>query len=185
MGAASAIAAGDDHTCAIREGSGAVVCWGADADGQASPPLFLNGVQGHATAIAAGTGYSLAIQTWFECDDQLDNDGDGLVDFPDDPGCTAPDGETESPACDDGADNDGDGRIDDADPGCPFPAALLEDPVCDDGLDNDGDGEVDFADPHCTAAWPYSEHGSCGLGAELVGLLALAMWLEWRKSPRV
>lgn len=55
------------------------------------------------------------------CADGADNDGDGLIDFPNDPGCSsASDGdETEPAQCADGLDNDGDGRIDHADdPGC-------------------------------------------------------------------
>ena len=55
------------------------------------------------------------------CSDAQDNDGDGLVDFPADPGCTsADDGDETDPAqCSDGKDNDGDGLIDfPADKGC-------------------------------------------------------------------
>ena len=52
------------------------------------------------------------------CSDQIDNDGDGAIDYPDDPGCRDPNGWTEEPACDDGFDNDGDGAIDLADLGC-------------------------------------------------------------------
>ena len=48
------------------------------------------------------------------CSDGSDNDGDGLIDFPNDPGCSSPDddGETDPPQCSDGKDNDGDGLID-------------------------------------------------------------------------
>jgi hypothetical protein len=46
------------------------------------------------------------------CDDGIDNDGDGLPDFPEDPGCAWQGGSTESPECNDGVDNDGDGGID-------------------------------------------------------------------------
>jgi hypothetical protein len=49
------------------------------------------------------------------CDDNVDNDGDGLVDHPTDPGCTSASDSTETDptlACDDGADNDGDGTVD-------------------------------------------------------------------------
>lgn len=61
-----------------------------------------------------------------QCSDSVDNDGDGLVDFPADPGCTSATDNDETnvapppkPACSDGADNDGDGKIDyPADPGC-------------------------------------------------------------------
>jgi len=45
------------------------------------------------------------------CSDALDNDGDGRVDFPDDPGCARPMSETEDAACD--ARGRSDGR-----PGC-------------------------------------------------------------------
>jgi len=86
------------------------------------------------------------------CSDGLDNDGDGLVDFPDDPGCF--DGElgVEDPACDDGVDNDGDGLIDYPD------------------------------DPQCTAAFVAKEAlTGCGLGAELALLLA-ALWVPWRRA---
>jgi hypothetical protein len=53
-----------------------------------------------------------------ECGDGVDNDGDGLIDYPTDPGCASTSSLTESPACNDGLDNDGDGVIDLADPGC-------------------------------------------------------------------
>ena len=59
--AASAIAAGHSHSCAIQAGSGAVVCWGSNFDGQASPPASVNGTSGTASAIAAGSYYTLAI----------------------------------------------------------------------------------------------------------------------------
>ncbi|UCE87149.1 MAG: multicopper oxidase domain-containing protein, partial [Deltaproteobacteria bacterium] len=77
------------------------------------------------------------------CNDGVDNDGDGLVDFAGgDPGCdSATDlGErTPSRRCDDGIDNDGDGLVDfsGGDPGCAAPAGALEDPKCNDGIDND------------------------------------------------
>ncbi|HLE96275.1 MAG TPA: carbohydrate binding domain-containing protein [Candidatus Thermoplasmatota archaeon] len=76
------------------------------------------------------------------CSDGLDNDGDGLVDSPADPGCaSATDANESNPAaCADGLDNDGDGLVDyPADPGCgsaadsdeynapPTPANLLVD----------------------------------------------------------
>jgi hypothetical protein len=37
-GTATAVAAGVRHSCAIQGGTGAVVCWGDDVSGQASPP---------------------------------------------------------------------------------------------------------------------------------------------------
>src|SRR4051812_30521060 len=52
-----------------------------------------------------------------ECNDGIDNDRDGLIDFPSDPGCESElDAREERVlmprACSDGIDNDGDGRID-------------------------------------------------------------------------
>jgi uncharacterized repeat protein (TIGR01451 family) len=59
-----------------------------------------------------------------QCNDGNDNDGDGLIDYPQDPGCSSntDDNETDlapSYQCNDGNDNDGDGLIDyPQDPGC-------------------------------------------------------------------
>ena len=92
------------------------------------------------------------------CQDGLDNDGDGVSDFPDDPGCDdASDRSERSPTllCDDGIDNDGDRRRDfdpvtfatpgtgHGDPGC-RDALWVEDTQCQNGLDDDGDGLIDF-----------------------------------------
>ncbi len=105
----------------------------------------------------------------FACGDGIDNDRDGIVDFPQDPGCESLTDDNElNAACSDGIDNDGDGLIDlggldttgdgiantAADPGC---TDLLDNdetdgvlPACADGIDNDGDGEADYpADPDC------------------------------------
>jgi hypothetical protein len=72
------------------------------------------------------------------CFDGVDNDGDGLIDYPYDQGCASPD------------DDDDD---DEADPPTP--------PACADGADNDGDGLVDYGnDPQCQAASASSE-ASC------------------------
>ena len=60
----------------------------------------------------------------YQCSDSIDNDGDGLIDFPSDPGCASPTDNSElnfTPTyqCSDGADNDGDGLTDfPSDPGC-------------------------------------------------------------------
>jgi hypothetical protein len=61
----------------------------------------------------------------YQCSDGADNDGDGLVDYPEDPGCssTSDNDEYNAPPqsyqCSDGVDNDGDGLIDyPEDPGC-------------------------------------------------------------------
>jgi hypothetical protein len=61
-----------------------------------------------------------------QCNDGADNDFDGAVDFPADPGCTSTSDNDETdaptPQCSDGIDNDGDGKVDyPADPGCTSP----------------------------------------------------------------
>jgi hypothetical protein len=102
------------------------------------------------------------------CSDGIDNDGDRLADFPEDPGCEDPADEGESrdqAVCDDGVDNDADGAVDyPEDPGCAFVNAADEAPACDDGVDNDADGDLDLADPHCTFAWWDDEAHACGEG---------------------
>ena len=81
------------------------------------------------------------------CQDGLDNDGDGLIDYPADPGCSGARGRKENPQCNDGIDNDGDTLID-------YPA-----------------------DPECVATWSPNEaylpfNPGCGLGVELTLVLA-------------
>ena len=58
-----------------------------------------------------------------QCDDNDDNDSDGETDFPDDPGCSSADDDSESP-----------------NPTTPPPT----DTQCNDGIDNDGDRDVDY-----------------------------------------
>ena len=84
------------------------------------------------------------------CEDGIDNDGDGAIDEAD-PGCTGAIDDfwerEEGAECDDGIDNDGDGLIDLADEeDCDNSADPYEGTrsSCDDGYDNDGDGWVDF-----------------------------------------
>lgn len=115
----------------------------------------------------------------FVCSDHLDNDGDGLIDFPQDPGCVHSLDTDESNAsfqCSDRIDNDGDGKIDfPQDPGCsnslddsendqviipPLPLQQARNPngpQCMNGVDDDRDGRIDFdgfnapADPDCSS----------------------------------
>jgi bacillopeptidase F len=77
------------------------------------------------------------------CDDGRDDDGDGLTDFPADPGCRYLESEAEDPQCNDGLDNDADGLVDFG------------------------------SDPQCFAAWRASEAPvlSCGIGPEILALL--------------
>jgi len=74
----------------------------------------------------------LAIIDQPDCNDGLDDDGDGLVDYPDDPGCVDEFDTDERGAsfeCDNGIDDDGDGLIDfPDDDGCLDTTGLLEAP---------------------------------------------------------
>ena len=103
------------------------------------------------------------------CNNGLDDDGDGLVDAPADPGCTGGTDVSErkpgGAVCDDGLDQDGDGRSDaPADAGCTSPTDTDErEPgaECDDGIDQDGDGRADFpADIGCSSITDHVGTGS-------------------------
>ncbi|MDX2091009.1 MAG: hypothetical protein SFX73_24330 [Kofleriaceae bacterium] len=70
------------------------------------------------------------------CDDGLDDDADGKMDYPNDPGCTSPDDADEVDDCPTG-------------PNCP---------ECGDGDDNDNDTKADYPmDTTCAAAGDASE----------------------------
>jgi hypothetical protein len=112
-----------------------------------------------------------------KCENGIDDDADGLVDWPADPGCFdgADNDEYNSPppakqACEDLLDNDGDGKADyPADPGCtsaidndeynaPPPPPL---PKCENGIDDDGDGLIDWPnDPGCTEGPDNDEYNT-------------------------
>ncbi|MBA3299820.1 MAG: hypothetical protein H0U24_07055 [Thermoleophilaceae bacterium] len=118
-----------------------------------------------------------------QCSDGKDNDGDGKIDFPADPGCSSAldDDETDAKksatkaACEDGEDNDGDGKVDfPDDPGCSSRKDDSEEnadkAACEDGRDNDGYGRGDFPDdPGCSSRKDDSEEngggGSAGASA--------------------
>jgi uncharacterized membrane protein len=125
------------------------------------------------------------------CHDGIDNERDGLTDYPNDPDCPSITSDTErSPACSDGFDNDGDGAIDfPADPGCYAASSTSERSHCDDGIDNDGDGMIDYtppagigADPQCAAAWGRERSAACGLiGVETLPIVAACAWRRVRR----
>ncbi len=82
------------------------------------------------------------------CSDGLDNDGDSLVDFPEEPGCESPLDNSEEDLC--------------PGPGCP---------QCADGVDNDGDSLTDWPnDPGCSGAGDPIEMDECLPGLELTEL---------------
>ena len=131
------------------------------------------------TKTTTASGESRAVKK-AQCSDGVDNDGDGRIDFPADPGCSSSTDDSEADsddsgtrgdddaACNDGIDNDGDGRIDfPSDPGC---SSARDDSEagggteCSDRRDNDGDGRIDFPDdPGCTSAADDSEGSDGGV----------------------
>jgi hypothetical protein len=85
------------------------------------------------------------------CQDFLDNDNDGMQDYPYDPGCADPIDDDETDDCPFG-------------PGCP---------ACSNGADDDGDGFVDLIDPGCISAADPDElqwTGGCGPSLALVDI---------------
>ena len=107
------------------------------------------------------------------CNNGVDDDNDGLIDFPADPGCESANDvdETDVPECSDGLDNDNDGNIDfPDDPKC---ASFRDDseggmPECSDGVDNDNDGQTDTDDTDCADGNGNREAGAtaCADGAD-------------------
>jgi hypothetical protein len=80
-----------------------------------------------------------------ECRDAMDNDGDGLTDFPNEPGCNDREDNDELDSCPNGAD-------------CP---------QCGNTADDDQDGQIDLAkDPGCTHAADDFELDPCMPGVE-------------------
>jgi hypothetical protein len=80
-----------------------------------------------------------------QCSDGIDNDGDGKIDFPNDPGCLNANQDSEVDDCPNGAN-------------CP---------QCGNGIDDDGDGKIDYPnDPGCASASDPTEQdvdlGACG-----------------------
>jgi len=113
----------------------------------------------------------------YACSDGNDNDTDGMIDYPNDPGCTSAIDNNESniPACSDGLDNDNDSQTDfPLDPGCLSLTDDEETQECNDGIDNDNDTKVDFPDDlGCSSVLDNLEqtgtHCSDGLDNDLDG----------------
>ena len=104
-----------------------------------------------------------------QCWNQLDDDGDGITDYPFEPGCTGKGDDDEAdprqpPACGNGRDDDMDGVVDfPADIGCAARGDLDEEdprnrPQCSNRIDDDRDNVTDYPnDPGCAAAGDPSE----------------------------
>ena len=95
-----------------------------------------------------------------KCNNGVDDDNDGLIDYPADPGCSAGNDNTETSSalvCDNGVDeaNDADTladfRLSGGDAGCTSATDNNErDGPCDNNFDDDGDGLIDRpSDPEC------------------------------------
>ncbi len=130
---------------------GADRCPACLRQGDGSAPLYVCSSAPPRPASAALTAVSLGVRSEClapaapaarraACDDGLDNDGDGRIDFGEDPGCVHPFG-IEDPQCDDGLDNDADGRVDwsgagaaGPDPDCAGPTDNLEAEGCGPGF---------------------------------------------------
>jgi len=113
-----------------------------------------------------GNGYSPVSQVWVAvlgpCGDGVDNDRDGLTDYPNDPGCESPASRRENPMCQDGIDNQGDGTID-----------------FDGGSSANQGTQLAPPDPKCVHPYEFRETPNCGLGGEIV--LAVGPLMAWRR----
>ncbi len=95
----------------------------------AKPGVYFNNTEilcanlGNFIGIDAPVEVPGAAQRQPQCSDGVDNDGDGKIDFPADPGCDSrQDDDERNFQCSDRVDNDGDGKIDfPNDPGCSSP----------------------------------------------------------------
>lgn len=131
-------------------------------------------VAGEVTIVGSGENPSGDSEGWVAvlsataCNDGIDNDFDGDVDYPADPECTKKGDRSEEADCDDGIDNDGDGQIDNgADPECTSLDDVTEEADCDDGIDNDGDALADYpADLGCRDAAMLIENPACNDGVD-------------------
>jgi hypothetical protein len=151
----------------------------------------LFGNQGLIVDLSAYRDAILAVTDRPDCSDGLDEDGDGLVDHPADPGCSGPTDTSERSSaliCDNGIDDDGDGLIDfPGDPGCAIGSDGSERGAasqCDNGVDDDLDAAIDFPnDSGCLHPTNLVELPEPGAGLMLcTGALALALV---RRAPRI
>lgn len=108
--------------CALCSAGVCSDCAGRATEKSFRSPLAASGWQlTGGWAIRAETPPASVTPIVTQCNDGVDDDGDLLVDFPDDPGCSSAfdlyENETTT-ACNDGVDDDNDGQIDLADDDC-------------------------------------------------------------------
>ncbi|MGM0596472.1 MAG: hypothetical protein ACQES9_05470 [Myxococcota bacterium] len=84
------------------------------------------------------------------CDNQIDDDDDGLTDC-DDPDCSDHEA-CLTEICDNGIDDDNDGHLDCDDQDCFDSEHCQIAEICDNGIDDDNDGLTDCDDPECEDA---------------------------------
>jgi hypothetical protein len=139
--------------------------WDDDGDpGTAEVPLATDQ---RGVARPQGAGCDIGAVEVTVCANGLDDDGDGLVDYPADPGCKSAQSKTERPQCQDAIDNDGDGKLD-----------------FDGGASANHGVALGPPDPQCTQPWRTTEipTPSCGLGVELAALLPAIALLRRRRK---
>jgi hypothetical protein len=139
--AEGALAAGDYYLVVDGDddqqvGSFQIAVSGSIAGGQScESPLAQAGALTCAAGYVCGGTVGSRTCRPTQCNDGIDNNHDGKIDYPNDPGCSSPDDDSEDTVC---------------------PGASC--PVCSNGMDDDTDGTTDFpADFGCSSAAGTSE----------------------------
>jgi hypothetical protein len=128
-------------------------------------PMYISTHIGALAEIPAFARLQLVFGATPDCANGGDDDGDGHVDHPADPGCESASDASEQQSgmdCDDGLDNDGDGDVDLADSGCDASTdpSEISSIACANTIDDDGDGYTDLFDPGCDGPTDPSEDSS-------------------------
>lgn len=152
-----------DAAGGMRELGGVLVAdYGLDLSGWRLTAAYDVSADGR-TIVGVGTNPSGDTEAWIAdlttvCNDGVDNDGDGSVDYPSDPGCKSVGQTREAAQCQDGIDNDADGALD-----------------FDGGASLNGGVPFGTPDPQCAGKpWRNVEVVTgCGLGVELIALLPI------------
>jgi hypothetical protein len=150
LAAGSYVVAVDAYDSTITPDAFTLHVAGVIAPGGKCDPAYTLGGALHCAAANPCTGaVGSKICRINQCSDGVDNDMDGHIDFPTEPGCTDPDDNTEADTCPSGAN-------------CP---------ACSNGVDNDADTFVDYAaDMSCWAASATTE-AFCNLEGDRVNLI--------------